>query len=50
MERLDEFVSTRIEAKRKGNRQFSNAERAALQRMREEIRLPHRAASDGASA
>jgi len=41
LERLREFESTRITAKEKGNRQLSNAERAALLRMREEIRLPH---------
>ena len=43
LERLRLFESTRIEAKAKGNRQLSNAERAALLRMREEIRLPHAA-------
>ena len=41
LERLRAFESTRITAKAKGNRQLSNAERAALLRMREEIRLPH---------
>ena len=40
LERLREFESTRITAKAKGNRQLSNAERAVLLRMREEIRLP----------
>jgi hypothetical protein len=40
LERLREFERTRIVAKAKGDRQLSNAERAALLRMREEIRLP----------
>ncbi len=44
MERLREFERTRIVAKAKGDRQLSNSERAALLRMREEIRLPHPAA------
>jgi hypothetical protein len=46
MERLREFERTRIVAKAKGDRQLSNAERAALLRMREEIRLPHSTSPD----
>jgi len=46
VERMREFESTRISAKAAGNRQLSSAERAALLRMREEIRLPHLTSPD----
>jgi hypothetical protein len=46
MERLREFERMRIAAKAKGDRQLSSAERAALLRMREEIRLPHSTSPD----
>jgi hypothetical protein len=46
LERLHDFESTRIDRKAKGNRQLSSAERAALLRLREEIRLPHPVSAD----
>lgn len=40
LERRRAFEQTRIAAKGKGDRQLSNAERATLAQMRDEIRLP----------
>lgn len=49
LERMWTFERTRVEAKGKGNRQLSNAERATLLQMREEIRLPRSARTAAAA-